>query len=91
MYPDIGQLRAIRNIISSAMSGTPLAVTNHLADCKVVQADLNHLYQWPLYEQVNADILAAGGVAGIIVNGASEDGSTFASAQVSMQAAAARI
>jgi len=57
----------------------------------VVQADLSSLYQWPLYEQVNADILAAGGVAEIIVNGASEDGSTFASAQVSMQAAASRI
>lgn len=91
VLPDIGQLNEVRNIVSSAMRGNPLAVTNHLVDIKVIQADLSDLYQWPLYEQVNADILAAGGVAGIVVNGNSEDGSTFASAQVSMQAAASRI
>ena len=91
MLPDAEQLREVRSIFSSAMSNNPLAVTNHLAQAKVVQADLSDLYQWPLYDQVNADILAAGGVAGIIVNGNSEDGSTFASAQVSMQAAASRI
>ena len=91
MYPDRAQLSAVRTIFSSAMNGKPLAVTNHLAEANVVQADLSDLYQFPIYDQVNADILAAGGVAGIIVNGRSEDGSTFASAQVSMQAAAARI
>lgn len=91
MLPDAEQLREVRSIFSSAMSNNPLAVTNHLATAKVIQADLSDLYQWPLYDQVNADILAAGGVAGIIVNGNSEDGSTFASAQVSMQAAASRI
>jgi len=91
MLPDAEQLREVRAIFSSAMSNNPLAVTNHLAQAKIIQADLSDLYQWPLYDQVNADILAAGGVAGIIVNGNSEDGSTFASAQVSMQAAASRI
>lgn len=91
MYPDRAQLNATKNIFSSAMNGKPLAVTNHLAKATVVQANLSDLYQFPMYDQVNADILAAGGIAGIIVNGRSEDGSTFASAQVSMQAAAARI
>lgn len=91
MYPDKEQLSAVRNIFSNAMSGKPLAVTNHLAKADVVQADLGDLYQYPLYTQVNSDILAAGGIAGIIVNGESEEGSTFASAQVSMQAAANRI
>lgn len=91
ILPDGEQLREVRSIFSSAMSNNPLAVTNHLAEAKVIQADLSDLYQWPLYDQVNADILAAGGVAGIIVNGNSEDGSTFASAQVSMQALASRI
>ena len=91
MLPDGEMLREVRNIFASAMQNNPLAVTNHLAEAKIIQADLSDLYQWPLYEQVNADILAAGGVAGIIVNGNSEDGSTFASAQVSMQAAASRI
>lgn len=91
MLPDGEQLREVRSIFASAMANNPLAVTNHLVSAKIIQADLSDLYQWPLYEQVNADILAAGGVAGIIVNGNSEDGSTFASAQVSMQAAASRI
>lgn len=91
MLPDGNQLREVRNIFSSAMQNNPLAVTNHLAAAKVIQADLSDLYQWPLYDQVNTDILASGGVAGIIVNGNSEDGSTFASAQVSKEAAASRI
>lgn len=91
MYPDRAQLNMAKNIFSSAMNGKPLAVTNHLAKATVVQANLSDLYQFPIYDQVNADILAAGGIAGIIVNGRSEDGSTFASAQVSMQAAASRI
>lgn len=91
MLPDREQLTAVRSVFSSAMAGNPLAVTNHLAAAQVIQADLSDLYQWPMYSQVNADILAAGGIAGIVVNGASENGSTFASAQVSMQAAAQRI
>jgi hypothetical protein len=91
MLPDIAQLTQVRSTISSAMRGNPLAVTNHLVEAKVVQADLSDLYQWPMYEQVNADILSSGGIAGIIVNGVSQDGSTFASAQVSTQAAASRI
>jgi len=91
MLPDGEQLREVRSIFAAAMANNPLAVTNHLVKAQIIQADLSDLYQWPLYEQVNADILAAGGVAGIIVNGNSEDGSTFASAQVSMQAAASRI
>lgn len=91
ILPGIEELRQVRSIFSSAMSGNPLAVTNHLAKASIVQADLSDLYQWPMYEQVNADILAAGGIAGIIVNGTSENGSTFASAQVSMQAAVSRI
>ncbi|MBQ8616409.1 MAG: hypothetical protein IJX67_05835 [Oscillospiraceae bacterium] len=40
---------------------------------------------------MNAEILSAGGISGIIVSGRAEDGSNFASAQVSMQTAAIRI
>lgn len=89
--PDIGQLRQVRNIFSSAMSGNPLAVTNHLAKASVVTTDISNLYQWPLYRRVNADVMAAGGIAGILATGQSEDGSTFASAQVSIQTASSRI
>ena len=49
-------------------------------------ATTNHLCK-----AVNAEILSAGGISGIIVSGRAEDGSNFASAQVSMQTAAMRI
>ena len=91
ILPDLAQLTQIRKIFQSAMSGTPLAVTNHLAKAEVIQADLDDLFQWDKYREVNNDILAAGGVSGVMVTGVSEDGSTFASAQVSIENAEARI
>jgi len=57
----------------------------------VIQPDLDDLFQWNKYKDVNNDILSAGGVSGILVSGLAEDGSTFASAQISQQTAEARI
>lgn len=91
MLPDANQLRQVSNIFKRGMTGFPLVVTNHLADSKFVQADTADLFQWDKYRDVNNDILSAGGVSGIIVSGVSQDGSTFASAQISMQTAEARI
>lgn len=91
ILPDQVQLSAIRRIFLSAMSGTPLAVTNHLAEAKPIQFDLDDLFQWDKYKNVNNDILAAGGISGLFVTGIADDGSTFASAQVSSQTAEARI
>lgn len=91
MLPDINQLRETRNIFSKAMNNFPLAVTNKLAKAEVVQPDLDNLFQFDKYKDVNNDILSAGGVSGLLVAGLSTDGSTFASAQVSMQTVSARI
>lgn len=91
MLPDQAQLQAVRSVYSRAMSGFPLAVINQLGDAKVIQPKLDDLFQFDKYSNVNNDILSAGGVSGILVTGVSQDGSTFASAQVSMQTAAARI
>ncbi len=91
ILPDQVQLSAVRRLFQAGMSGFPLVVTNHLATAKPIQADLDDLFQWDKYKQVNNDILSAGGISGVIVSGISEDGSTFASAQVSMQTAEARI
>ena len=91
ILPDLTQLNQVRRIFQSAMSGTPLAVTNHLAEAKTIQFDMDDLFQWDKYRNVNNDILAAGGVSGVMVTGVSEDGSTFASAQVSIENAEARI
>ena len=91
ILPDEVQLSKVRRIFINAMSGTPLAVTNHLATAHTIQFDMDDLFQWDKYRNVNNDILAAGGISGVLVTGVSEDGSTFASAQVSMQTAEARI
>lgn len=91
MLPDKDQLTQVQRIFSTAMAGYPLAVTNHLAKANVVQPDMADLFQWDKYRHVNNDILSAGGISGVIVNGETQQGSSFASAQVSMQAAAARI
>ena len=91
ILPDEVQLSAVRRIFLSAMSGTPLAVTNHLAEAKPIQFDMDDLFQWDKFKGVNNDILSAGGISGVLVSGLVEDGSTFASAQVSMQTAEARI
>ena len=91
MLPNKGELTDVRGIFSRAMSGNPLAVTNHLAKAELISADLSDLYQWPIYSTVNEEILSAGGISGIIVSGVSDEGSTFSTAQVSMQTAEARI
>ena len=91
ILPDKEELSAVRSLFRTGMSGFPLVVTNHLAKATVVKPDLDDLYQWSLYSDVNNDILAAGGVSGIIATGVSNDGSTFASAQISMQTVEARI
>lgn len=91
VMPDTGALTAVSRVFRNAMTGTALAVTNNWAEADVIQPDLDALFEYDKYKGVNADILSAGGISGIIVSGRSEDGSTFATAQVSMQTAAIRI
>lgn len=91
ILPDAAELRMLRKLFQSGMSGFPLVVTNHYASAEPIQFDMDDLFQWDKYKQVNNDILSAGGVSGVIVSGISEDGSTFASAQVSMNTAETRI
>lgn len=91
ILPNMPDLIAVRGIISKAMNGFPLAVTNQLATADVIKPDNDDLFQWDKYRDVNQSILSAGGVSGLIVTGTSDDASTFASAQVSMETASARI
>lgn len=91
VMPDATSLQMVHNIFKSAMTGTGLATTNNWADAEVIQPDTKDMFEYDKYKGVNADILAAGGISGVIVSGRAEDGSTFASAQVSMQTAAMRI
>lgn len=91
VMPDITQLNAVNSLFKRAMTGAALATTNHLCKATVIQPDLNEMFSDDKYKDVNAEILSAGGISGIIVSGRAEDGSNFASAQVSMQTAAMRI
>ena len=91
ILPDRNDLMAVRNLFRTGMSGFPLVVTNHLAKANIIKPDLQDMYQWSMYVDVNNDILSAGGVSGILATGVSNDGSTFASAQVSMQTVESRI
>lgn len=91
VLPDTAALRSVSNIFKQAMTGSALAVTNNWCNADIIQPDTKDMFEYDKYKGVNADILSAGGISGVIVSGRSEDGSTFASAQVSMQTAAMRI
>lgn len=91
VIPDTNALRQVSGIFRQAMTGTALAVTNNWCKAEVIQPKTDDMFEYDKYKGVNADILSAGGISGVIVSGRSEDGSTFASAQVSMQTAAMRI
>ncbi len=91
VLPDVGALNQVSKLFKSAMTGTALAVTNNWCKAEVIQPKTDDIFEYDKYKGVNSDILSAGGISGIIVSGHAEDGSTFASAQVSMQTAAMRI
>lgn len=91
LMPNREELTAVQNIFRRAMKGNALAVTNNYAKTEVVQADTKQLFEYDKYKTVNSEILSAGGISGIIVSGRAEDGSTFASAQVSINTADKRI
>ena len=91
VLPDVGGLRQVSEIFRKAMTGTALAVTNNWCGADVIQPKTDDVFHYDKYKGVNADILSAGGISGVIVSGRTEEGSTFASAQVSMQTAAIRI
>lgn len=91
ILPDVAALNSVSGVFRRAMTGTALAVTNNWCEVEIIQPDTKDMFEYDKYKGVNADILSAGGISGIIVSGRSEDGSTFATAQVSMQTAAIRI
>ena len=89
--PNRSELTAVNNIFRKAMKGSALATTNNWAKAEVIQADTKDLFEYDKYKHVNSEILSAGGISGIIVSGRAEDGSTFATAQVSLNTADKRI
>ena len=88
---DKNQLMTVARIFSSAMNGSPLAVTNQWAKAEFIQAESRYLFENDKYRDVNRETLAAGGINSIIVNGSVEGGSNFGTAQISMQVAVIRI
>lgn len=91
MLPNRQELAAVQNVFRQAMKGSALAVTNNWAKAEVIQPNTSELFADDKYKFANAEILSAGGISGIIVSGVAGDGSTFASAQVSINTAEKRI
>lgn len=91
MLPNRQELAAVQSVFRQAMKGSALAVTNNWAKAEVIQPDLDDLFRDDKYSEANSEILSAGGISGIIVSGIAGDGSTFASAQVSISTADKRI
>lgn len=91
MLPNRQELGAVQNIFRQAMTGSALAVTNNWTEAEVIQPRLEGLFEYDKYKECNSEILSAGGISGIIVSGIAGDGSTFASAQVSINTADKRI
>ena len=91
LMPNREELGAVQSIFRAAMKGGALAVTNSYAKAEVIQGDTDDLFEDDKYKDCNSEILSAGGISGIIVSGIAGDGSTFASAQVSINTADKRI
>lgn len=91
MIPNRQELAAVQSVFRQAMQGGRLAVTNNWANAEIIQPDVNELFATDKYKEPNSEILAAGGISGIIVSGISGDGSTFATAQVSINTVDKRI
>jgi len=92
--PDVTMLGQLEQLFARAMNvqnAAPLVTTNDLCSAEVVQPDMNDFFKNDNYSMVNNEILAAGGISGTIVAGMAVVGSSFASAQISMQSAAIRI
>lgn len=91
VLPNTDQLSRVYATFKKAMQGTALAVTNHWAEAKFLQPDLDEIFHYDKYNSVNSEILSVGGISDIIVSGQTTTNATFATAQVSMQTATIRI
>lgn len=91
LMPNQEELTQVNSVFRRAMQGSALAVTNNYAKAEIISPDISDLFEYDKYKNVNSEILSAGGISGIIVSGRVDDGSTFASAQVSMNTADKRI
>lgn len=92
LLPNRTELGQVNTLFKSAMAKSGgIATTNPWASAEFIQPDLDKLFDNDKFAEVNSEILSAGGISGIIVSGRADDGSSFASAQVSMQTAGLRI
>ena len=93
VIPDVKALNKVQATFAQAMTASSkvaLAVTNNFVDAKVVQPESDHLFEHDKYAGVNADILSAAGISGIVVSG-QDNAASFGSSQVSTKMVALRI
>lgn len=93
VIPDAKALTKLQALFTQAMTASSkaaLAVTNNFAAAHVVQPESDHIFDHDKYAGVNADILSAAGISGIVVSG-QDNAASFGSSQVSTKMVALRI
>lgn len=71
--------------------GSGLITTHQFVDAQIINQPIGTLYQYPIYESVNNEILAAGGIASVIATGVATNGGTYASAASGEKALESRL
>lgn len=93
VVPDAAALAKLQALFAQAMTASSkvaLAVTNNFAKAQVIQPESDHIFDHDKYAGVNADILSAAGISGIVVSG-QDNAASFGSSQVSTKMVALRI
>lgn len=93
VIPDKAALTKLQALFAAAMTASSrvaLAVTNNFAKAEVIQPESDHIFDHDKYANVNADILSAAGISGIVVSG-QDNAASFGSSQVSTKMVALRI
>lgn len=88
--PNEDELRNMGFVFRDAINGFPLAITAWNVDADWVRIQDDFLARDKRYSDVNSEILAACGLASIVVTGES-DGTSFAAAQINTSMAEKRI
>ena len=93
VIPDNIALTKLQKLFASAMTAgdrVALAVTNNYAKANVIQPESDHIFDHDKYAGVNADILSAAGISGIVISG-QDNAASFGSSQISTKMVSMRI
>lgn len=89
---DVNILGSVMSITKKAMkAGGGIAVTNDWVDYKVIQPDVNKMFDHNKYASPNEEILGAMGINNSVASGSNDTSVTFGAAQISTKIVSMRI